>query len=118
MKRAVHALILIVATAVAQWSNYPLKNIPRLPDGKPNLNAPTPKAHDGKPDLSGVWWVPFHGDGVDIAVRPKYVVNLAADLKPEEVSMQPWAAQLYQSRSSDLGKDFPGARCLPLGIST
>lgn len=30
--------------------------------------------------------------------------------------MQPWAADLYQQRSATFGKDFPGARCLPIGI--
>src|ERR1700680_4583961 len=27
----------------AQWLNYPAPGIPRTPDGKPNLAAPTPK---------------------------------------------------------------------------
>jgi len=31
--------------------------VPRLADGKPNLDAPTPKPADGKPDLSGVWLI-------------------------------------------------------------
>jgi len=30
--------------------------------------------------------------------------------------MRPWAQQLYETRSSQFGKDFPGAHCLPLGI--
>ena len=44
-----------VATADAQWHNYPAAGIPRTKDGKPNLSAPTPRTADGKPDLSGVW---------------------------------------------------------------
>ena len=39
----------------AQWLNYPTPGIPRLPDGKPDLNAPAPRTAEGKPDLSGVW---------------------------------------------------------------
>ena len=31
------------AVAAAQWLNYPLAGIPRLPDGKPNLSAPETK---------------------------------------------------------------------------
>jgi hypothetical protein len=45
-------LTVLATTASAQWLNYPTPGTPRLPDGKPNLAAPAPKA-DGKPDLSG-----------------------------------------------------------------
>src|SRR5215472_12709950 len=48
-------LIALGTTADAQWLNYPARGIPRLPDGKPNLSAPTPRSADGKPDLSGLW---------------------------------------------------------------
>ena len=38
-----------VATAHAQWLNYPAAGIPRTKDGKPDLAAPLPRAN-GKPD--------------------------------------------------------------------
>ncbi len=44
--------------APAQWLTYPTPGIPRTPDGKPNLSAPTPRTPDGKPDLSGIWGGP------------------------------------------------------------
>ena len=50
------ALILMIsASASAQWTDYKWKGVPRTADGKPNLKAPAPKGADGKPDLSGLW---------------------------------------------------------------
>ena len=99
--------ILIAAPALgvlhAQWIDYPTPGMPRLPDGQPNLAAPAPKAPDGKPDLSGVW----------NRLSPKYRINIAADLKPDEV--QPWARNLVHERTENIGKDSMVARCLPLG---
>ena len=46
---------LLSAGAQAQWLNFPTPGTPRARDGKPNLSAPAPKTIDGKPDLSGVW---------------------------------------------------------------
>lgn len=101
-------LISAVATipATAQWLNYPTAGIPRGSDGKPNLSAPAPKTRDGKPDLSGVW----QADGQD------YFFDLAKGLKPEDVSMQPWAKALQQQRVERSHGDDPLARCLPHGV--
>ncbi len=92
----------IIAPLTAQWANYPTPHIPRTPDDKPNLSAPAPRTPDGKPDLSGLW------DKIS-----RYGGNIAADLKPGEV--QPWAEALVRQRTEDLGKDYMGALCLPLG---
>lgn len=92
--------------ATPQWHNYPTAGIPRLPNGKPNLSAPTPRKPNGQPDLSGIW----EPNGL------KYLINIAADLKPEDVPFQPWAAAVYKERLENFGKDDPNARCLPSGI--
>jgi hypothetical protein len=88
-----------------QWLNHPDKRIPRTADGKPNLSAPAPRRPDGKPDLSGIWM------GVT-----KYMINIAADMKPEEVPFQPWAAAEYKRRRDTESKDDPSAQCLPLSV--
>jgi hypothetical protein len=63
-----------------------------------------PRAPDGKPDLSGIW-------GFDGA---KYVANIAAELKPEDV--QAWANALSQQRAETLFRDDPSdIQCLPQG---
>ena len=81
--------------SLAQWENVKNPNIPRTAGGKPNLAAPTPRAPNGKPDLSGIWWLPSTGPA-NTGVPPKYLNNIAADLKPEEVPLQPWAAALFK----------------------
>src|SRR5678815_933247 len=82
------AIVFVVAPAWAQWVNVP-PPIPLGPDGKPNLTAPAPRAPDGHPDLSGTWE----------AMSPKYLRNLTADMKPEDIPYQPWAKALVESRA-------------------
>ena len=94
-------LAFIASCASGQWLNYPTPGIPRLPDGKPNLAAPAPKASDGKPDLSGVWTI-------------NAAANPATVLRPGDV--QPWAEALTKERQENLGKDNPSSvHCLPFG---
>ena len=95
------------APAQAQWDPYPMKNVPRTADGKVDLNAPARRTPDGKPDLSG-FWMPS-----DVV---RHLLNLAADMKPEEIPLQPWAAEVYKERIETNGKDHPGVRCWPSGI--
>ena len=112
---AVGALVLVSLRAAAQWTDYPLKNVPRLADGRPNLSAPAPKASDGRPDLSGVWWVRAT-DANGNSGQPRFFINLAADAKPGEATMLPWALAFVKEQVSTLGKNHPVSKCLPPGV--
>jgi len=100
-------LVLLCATVYAQWVKVPPANIPLGTDGKPNLAAPAPRLPDGKPDFSGIWE----------PVSPKYLRNLAADMKPEEVPYQPWAKSLVDARADGShAREESDANCLPQGV--
>jgi hypothetical protein len=97
-------LLAVAATATAQWLKLPTPGLPRLPDGKPNLEAPAPRTPDGKPDFSGLW----KNDGGD-----RLYNNIAVDLKPGDVAS--WADAIYQKRKLEFGKNSMETRCLPMG---
>jgi hypothetical protein len=98
-------MCLTASPLLSQWIHYRAAGVPRGAGGEVNLAAPTPKAADGKPDLSGVW-----------ESAPEYFYNLANDLKPNEVLMQPWAQALQAEREGKLHQDDPLSRCLPPGV--
>ena len=100
-------LLTLCSIAAAQWSQVPGKGTPRTKDGKPDLTAPTPHKADGKPDLSGIW-------GIESA---KYLVNIAADFKPGELPIQPWADALTKERMTGIhAAEESNANCEPPGV--
>ena len=107
LKLSIALLVLICASAHAQWVKVPAPSIPRGADGKPNLSAPAPRLADGHPDLSGIW-------------EPRgnrYTQNIAADLKPADVPFQPWAKALAAERlDGSHSNEDPPANCLPQGV--
>jgi len=102
------SVVIVLATAVAdaQWDPFPVKNMPRTADGKVDMNA-QPRRIDGKVDFSGFW---MPSDNV------RHLINLASDMKPEDIPLTPWAADVYKERIDTNGIGHPGVRCLPSGI--
>ena len=122
-----HLLFMLAAlalgtTATAQWLNYPAAGIPRLPNGKPDLSAPTPRTADGKPDLSGVWEITRDPSAPPAARGGRgggggspfgNIGNSTTGGAP----YQTWAADLVKKRMADNSKDNPDAHCLPMGVA-
>lgn len=126
MRQAV--LILAALPMGAQWLHYPDAGAPRNTDGSVNLAAPTPKASNGKPDLSGIWVTDFPvrpaGRGgaapVNALTAPgehegasRYWTNILADFPAQSSPLQPEAAAAYQARRARTSVDSPRAHCMP-----
>lgn len=132
-----HPLLILLttlcSTAPAQWLNYPAPGVPRNPDGKVNLNAPPPKAANGKPDLSGVWHVQptrieefrrllgkeagtTNAAGQELDSTSKYANNIFIDLKASEIPERPLATEIRRARLANGIRDNPSLYCLPHGI--
>jgi hypothetical protein len=130
-------MVLLASGASAQWLDYPTPGIPRLPNGKANLAAPTPRSADGHPDLSGVWmhetttveevkrifghsWddeIAGSIQGMEIGTQHKYGLNILADFHPPDSAMRPEALELYHKRiaSQDPSRVCSGVLGFPLG---
>jgi len=105
MMRNTLLMAVMCAPLIAQWKVTD-PGIPRLANGKPNLNAPAPRRADGKPDLTGMW-----------SQTPAKVRDPTAGLNEGEVSMQPWAQKLFdQRKTGELSAQDPDANCLPQGV--
>jgi hypothetical protein len=115
------ALLLVSGPLGAQWQKTPDPAIPRVA-GKPDLTAPSPRTPGGKPELSGIWMPDAQPLPAEVHTVegdhpfPRHMMNIAADLKPEDVLFQPWAAELFERRTKGGRKASPMAYCKPTGV--
>ena len=105
LRMSVAAVCLASVSVTAQWLDHPTPGIPRLPDGKIDLSAPTPKKADGQPVLAGLW-----------RPQPGMVGDIARNLKPGPVPFQTWAEELYKQRRANNSRDDPTANCVVGGV--
>lgn len=123
---ALAALIVLVSvSARAQWPLYVPPDVPRAADGKPALDASSPRLPNGRPDFTGVWEsrIPPSGrlggpalpsltpDAPPLAT----FVDIGRSMK-EGLPLTPWAAELKKQRMSRNSMDNPDAHCLPMGF--
>jgi len=103
---------------LAQWVDYPTKDVPRTADGAPDLTAPAPRTADGKPSLTGMWvsaeLLPecSADECIPQTGLPADQVDIGRNL-PDGLPYQPWAAALVAERTANGAKDDPHAHCLP-----
>jgi len=128
-------LAILPAVLLAQWPAYPSKNVPKLANGKPNMDGPTPHTPDGHVDLSGIWQFvdankrpprppaaaakggppPVGKDGLPVGFKSQFF-NIGSTLPEGHLPFTPWAAALREKRKDNNNKDNPDAHCLPLGL--
>jgi hypothetical protein len=115
---AVLAAFLVAAPAAAQWVGYPTAHVPRKPDGKVDMTAPTPRLANGKPDFTGIWISDRTEPGKetisDASSLPsgRHMQDMGVDMEGG-LPYQPWQLPIVKKRTENLAIEDPHIRCLP-----
>jgi hypothetical protein len=112
------AALLASAPAAAQWVGYPTAHVPRKPDGKVDMTAPTPRLANGKPDFTGLWISDRTEPGKetisDASSLPsgRHMQDMGVDMEGG-LPYQPWQLPIVKKRTENLAIEDPHIRCLP-----
>jgi hypothetical protein len=123
MGLAVFGLSLASSPSSAQWIGYPTADVPRNADGSVDMEAPTPRLADGKPDFSGIWTtaepnneeggeVKVASDGTDLGAS-RQMANIGVDLPGGKLPYQAWLVPIVKKRTDNKAVDDPHIRCFP-----
>ena len=104
---------LFASAGDAQWLGFREPGVPRTSDGRADMTAPTPKAPDDHPDLSGVWMhetttvaemkrlygsgieeaIKVDAPGMEIGTQHKYGLNILLDFRTDDSLIRPEAVE-------------------------
>lgn len=119
MTAPVIALLAAFTPAAAQWLDYPTPGVPRLEDGSPDLDAPTPRTPEGKPDFSGMWF--SNVPSVEFCRTENCImeermameqVNIGRNLEGG-LPYTEWSREVMVERGRDGGRYDPHTYCMP-----
>ena len=116
LRIAVVLFAALPSVGAAQWLTLRTPGLPRRADGSVDMSAATPRTPDGKPDLTGIWYLDHApcppGGCADYVAGPEFL-NFGA--RAGGLPYQAWAAALVKERTEQLGKDDPVGLCKPPG---
>lgn len=115
----VGGLLGVIVPAFGQWLDYPTAGVPRLDDGSVDLDAPTPRTPEGKPDFSGIWFsnVPATAycrtdDCIMEERMASEQINMGRNLEGG-LPYTEWSREVMAVRGREGGKYDPHTYCMP-----
>lgn len=109
----------VCSPSLAQWLDFPTPGIQRTVDGGADLEAPTPRTAEGKPDFSGIWFsnVPstVYCRQEDCIMEERMAgeqINIGRNL-PDGLPYTEWSKEIMVGRRADGGRYDPHTYCMP-----